>query len=48
MIRSEWLAEASARSRSGSEELALWHLLSVELWHRRHRALGAGSLRRTA
>ena len=48
MIRPEWLAEARARRSSPAEELALWHLLSSELWNRRHWRVGAEELRRTA
>ncbi len=48
MVRPEWLGEATRRPRSSSEELVLWHLLSLELWRRRHAAGGDLELRRTA
>ncbi len=48
MIRPEWLVEVRGRERTSPEELALWHLLSTELWHRRHSTAGRQELRRTA
>ncbi|MFQ5348959.1 MAG: asparagine synthetase B family protein [Thermoanaerobaculia bacterium] len=48
MIRRWWLTEARGRGRTASEELALWHLLTAELWHLRHRGVAVEELRRTA
>ena len=48
MVGAEWRAGALTRARSASEELALWQLLSLELWRRRHAAVPEMELRRTA
>lgn len=43
-----WLATATKRPRAPREELLLWHLLSLELWRRRHAGQVATDLRRIA
>ena len=48
IIEPGWLTAAAPGARSGSEELALWHCLTLALWHRRHRAARDEPQRRVA